>query len=107
MAESIAKDLKYFFLNPGHALAGEIRVELCRKHAEKWPDNLCSITESRQAPPTELVKVDGADQDWFDGFFTPQRQGALRRAPFNRGAHSVFVRDEFYTTTWTDPSPLI
>ena len=102
---SIAIDLKYFFLNPEHALASEIRTELCRKHAEKWPDNLCSITKSLQGSPTELIKVDGADQVWFDGFFTPQRQGALRRGPLNRESHSVFVRDEFYTTTWTDPFP--
>ena len=99
---SIARDLKYFFLNPGHVRADEIRTELCRKHAEKWPDNLCSITRSRQGPPIELIKVDGADQDWFDGFFNPQRQGALRQIPINREAHSVFVRDEFYTPTWTD-----
>ncbi len=102
---SIARNLRYFFLNSGHALADEIQAELCRKHAEKWPDNLCSITRNRQGPPTELIKVDGADQGWFDGFFNLQRQGALRRIPLNRESHSVFMRNEFYTTTWIDSSP--
>ena len=101
---SIAIDLKYFFLIPGHAFADEIRTELCRKHAETWPDNVCSITESRLGAPIELLKVDGADQAWFDGFFTAQRQGALSRIPANRTTHSVFVRDEFYTPTWSDRS---